>query len=58
MTCPCCKSADIGGQPEVALLCWDCYAKFHEALGGIIVDDCMCGRHDDGKLLRGSPDEK
>ena len=52
MTCPCCGSDDTSGPTRHAVLCWECYARFKKTAGGVLMVDCMCSRHDDGKIIK------
>jgi hypothetical protein len=60
MTCPCCGSTDTSGTKtaRVSTICWKCYALFKEVPGGAIqIDECTCGRHDNGQILREKREE-
>jgi len=52
MTCPCCDGSDVSGAEGVGAICWDCSGRFHKEGGATVVDDCTCGRHDEGKPFR------
>jgi hypothetical protein len=60
VTCPCCHSTDTTGAKTARLstICWKCYALFKEAPGGAVqIDECMCGRHDNGKVIKRETEE-
>lgn len=52
MTCPCCEGEDTAGIVTVALICWDCGARFAKSGEDVFMVDCSCGRHDDGKIIK------
>lgn len=55
LKCPCCRSEETSGArtARLSVICWDCHALFKEAPdGSVIMDECMCGRHDDGKVIK------
>ncbi len=60
MTCPCCGGEDTAGIVTVAVICWDCQARFAQSGDtSVFMIDCSCGRHDDGKIIKeGMKDEK
>ena len=55
MKCPCCKSDDTSGSmtARISVICWDCKAIFKQVPGGAIqVDECNCGRHNEGQVIK------
>ena len=55
MTCPCCDSEDTSGArtARLSVICWGCYALFRQLPDGSVqMDECMCGRHDNGKVIK------
>lgn len=60
MKCPCCGSDDTSGARTacISVICWDCYALFRQLPDGSIqIDECMCGRHDDGRIIKAISEE-
>ena len=59
MTCPCCGSDDTSGSrtARLSVICWDCKALFKQVGDSIEIVECMCGRHDDGKIIKATREE-
>lgn len=60
MTCPCCGSDDTSGSrtARISAICWKCCALFKQAPGGAVhMDECMCGRHDNGTVVKRKTEE-
>jgi len=34
------------------MVCWDCAARFYEVGGGLMIETCSCGKHDEGKIIK------
>ena len=52
MTCPCCSSTDTSGVSRLSVFCWTCSAIFRQIPGGVYMVECMCGRHDNKKIIK------
>lgn len=55
LTCPCCGSDKTAGPELLGVLCWDCRARFRIEGGAVYMIECMCSRHDDGKVVKEVP---
>ena len=61
MKCPCCGSEETSGSrtARLSVICWDCHALFRQTRSGAIeMDECSCGRHDNGKVIKSAPREE
>lgn len=52
MNCPCCESDYFGGIPREIVICWGCYARMRQVNDTILMIECSCGKHDDGKMIK------